>query len=80
MTTTTINTRVLIDFCHYYDRGSAERHAASRIDSAIYNEQWQLALAEALKVHQWGWVPEHLQLQWRQLVNQIQERIDGKTN
>lgn len=70
-------TRVLVAYCHCYNPGTPERHAASRIDTAIYNEQWAIALAESLKVHQWGWVPEHLQLQWRQLVNQIQERIDG---
>ncbi len=68
-------TRVLVDLCVCAGRGSPVFQSAVRIDQAIWNEQWSIALREALQLHSAGEIPQHLQSRWRDLVNAIQEQI-----
>lgn len=69
------STRVLIELCLSAGRGSPTYQSAVRIDRAIWDEQWPIALREALQLHQSGEIPKHLQSRWRDLVNAIQEQI-----
>ncbi len=68
-------TRVLVELSLVAGRGSSTYQSAVRIDRAIWNEQWQIAFREALRLHQSGEIPQHLQLRWRELVSAIQEQI-----
>ena len=68
-------TRVLVDLCHAAGRDSPAFYGAVQIDAALWNEEWSVALREALQLHSAGEIPQHLQSRWRELVNFIQEQI-----